>query len=91
MKLKQKIQTKGINFKTNMRNNDQIKISVNADSECRELTKLINNIQVEQHTYEKKQTRSLKVMARNLQPSRSPEEIRVELKIKCYENFGCSP
>jgi len=74
-----------INYKVNMMNNHQLKINVEKEGEYRELTKIINEANLEWHTYENKLTRPIKVMARNLHPSCHPEDIKQELKCKGFK------
>lgn len=74
-----KIKAENINIKVNMMNNDQIKVYVDHEDDYRALTKAINKAKIEWHTYENKETRPIKVMARNLHPSCEPEDIKNEL------------
>lgn len=77
--INQVLQTKKLNFKANLMNNKQLKINVDTEQEYRDLTKVMNNAKLEWHTYENKQTRPIRVMARNLHPSCKPEDIKNEL------------
>lgn len=73
------LQAKKIKFQTKLLNNNQLKINVDSETEYRDLTSFVNNNNIEWHTYENKQTRPIRVMARNLHPSCSPEMIKEEL------------
>lgn len=67
------------NYRAGLINNNQIKINVDNDLEYRNLTRALKKDEYEWHTYEHKQHRPLRVMARNLHPSCDPEDIKSEL------------
>lgn len=73
------LHSRNIEYKTNLLNNNQLKINANSDNDYRELTKYLNEAKLEWHTYENKQTRPIRVMARNLHHSCNPEDIKAEL------------
>lgn len=78
--VKEKLNPENLEYKTAMMSNQQIKINVSSADEYRKLTALINDTNLEWHTYENKSTRHIKVMVRNLHPSTSTEDIMNELK-----------
>jgi hypothetical protein len=81
----QTLKTKNFNYKTNLMNNNQLKINVDNELEYRNLTKFMNETDLEWHTYENKQTRPIRVMARYLHPTCDPEEIKVDLVNKGFK------
>lgn len=76
----QHLQDAKFNYKTNMLNNNQLKINVESDNEYRKLTKLLNESEIEWHSYENKQARPIRVMVRNLHPTCKVEEIKEDLE-----------
>lgn len=83
--LESEVKDKISNFKTTMMNNNQIKFNVSTESDYRAITKLMNEKSAEWHTYENKQTRPIRVMARNLHHSCRPEEIKDELEQRGFK------
>lgn len=77
--IKQSMQEKNLQFKANLMNNNQLKINADSETDYRNITTFLNESQREWHTYENKQTRPIRVMARNLHHSCTPEEITDEL------------
>lgn len=82
---KQILQTQDFNFKTNLMNNEQLKVNVESEQDYRKLTKLMNDNKLDWHTYENKQTRPIRVMARDLHPSCDPEDIKTDLLNKGFK------
>lgn len=78
--IKQSLQEKNLQFKANLMNNNQLKINADSETDYRNITAFLNDTQREWHTYENKQTRPIRVMARHLHHSCTPEEIKDELK-----------
>lgn len=85
IEISQKLKSKDLKFNTSMMNNNQLKINVDTEMEYRELTKLLKESKLEWHTYENKQTRPIRVMARNLHPTCKSEEIKEELLNRGYK------
>jgi hypothetical protein len=83
--LNQTLKTKNFNYKTNLLNNNQLKINVDNENEYRDLTKFMNETNLEWHTYENKQTRPIRLMAKNLHPTCDPEEIKADLLNKGFK------
>lgn len=79
------LQSKQIKFTNNLMNNKQLKINVETENDFRELTKFMNDSKFEWHTYENKQTRPIRVMARNLHPTCNSEDIKEDLKTKGFK------
>lgn len=68
-----------IDYKANVLNNNQLKLNVATDIHYRDISKLLNNENVEWHSFENKQTRPIRVVARNLHPTYDTEEIKSDL------------
>lgn len=83
--IKQSLQEKNLQFKANLMNNNQLKINADSETDYRNITAFLNDTQREWHTYENKQTRPIRVMARHLHHSCTPEEIKDELKNKGFK------
>lgn len=86
--VKNSLNTGNLEYKTSMIGNNQIKVNVSSNEEYRALTALINKSNIEWHSYENKALRSIKVMARNLHPSTTAEEISNELKERNFKILG---
>jgi hypothetical protein len=67
-------------YKSKILNNNQIKINAKDETQYRELTKAMNEQKVQWHSFDNKQTRPIRVMAKDVHPSYSPEEIKEDLK-----------
>lgn len=67
-----------------MLNNEQVKVNVEDSDEYRKLTKFLNGTYL-LHTYENKQTRPIKVVAKKLHHICKPERIIENLRSKGYE------
>lgn len=80
--IKEKLQIEKFKCSASMLNNNQIKVNVNLDAEYRELTVLINNTNLEWHTYENKASRLIRVTARNIHPTTPAKDITKELEEK---------
>lgn len=72
-------------FKAVNMNNEQIKLNVDSEEEYRKLTEFLNQEKFLWHSYENKQTRNIKVMARKLHPSCAPQNIIIDLQSQGYE------
>lgn len=83
--IKNNLQTKNLKFNATMMNNNQLKINVDTESSYRELTKTLEESKREWHSYENKQERPIRVMARYLHPSCDPNEITQELKQRGFK------
>lgn len=83
--INQNLKTKNIKFQTKLLNNNQLKVNVDSESEYRDVTSIINTNKIEWHTYENKQTRPIRVMARHLHPTCSPEMIMDDLISRNFE------
>lgn len=77
--LNDSLKSRRIKYSNNLMNNKQLKINVETENDYRELTKFMNDAHLEWHTYENKQTRPIRVMARNLHPSCNTKEIKEDL------------
>lgn len=58
----------------------KIKITTRQDTHYQEVTRVLNENHMEWHSYENKQSRPIRVMAKNLHHSCDPEEIKEDLK-----------
>lgn len=67
------------NFKVTTLNNNVMKINVSQDEEYRKLTRILTEKKIQWYSYENKNDRPLKVMARGLHPTCKPEEIIEDL------------
>lgn len=68
------------NYKAVRLNDQQIKVNVENEEDYRKLTYSLANQNCQYHSYENKQTRPIKVMARNLLPTFSEDEICEDIK-----------
>jgi hypothetical protein len=84
-KIKEALKSKNLNFKANLMNNNQLKLNVDTEQEYRDLTKVMNEAKYQWHTYENKQTRPIRVMAKDLHPSCDPDDIKNDLINKGFQ------
>ena len=75
----------GNNFKTTLLSNGEIKINVESDANYRLLTQLLNDRGTKWYSFENKQLRPIKVMAKKLHPSCKSENIITFLKEKQFK------
>lgn len=71
-----------IKFQTSMLAGGRIKINVNDESDYRNLTTAVKNMNLEWHSFQDKQTRPIKVVVRNLHHTCKIEDITADLKDK---------
>lgn len=76
--------SQNIKYEVKVLNNKQLSIKVTSESDYRNLTKAITDAKFEWHSYENKNTRPIKVIARGLHPSCKPELILDDLKQKGF-------
>lgn len=72
-------------FQATMMNNEQVKINVENAEQYKSLTRFLNENKYFWHSYENKQTRDIKVMARRLHPSCVPVNIVNDLHLQGYK------
>lgn len=83
--LKSMLLQNDIEFKATVLNNEQIKLNVNNSENYRKTVNNLKDNNLAFHTYENKQTRSVKVMARGLPPNLDPEDVKKELLQKKFK------
>lgn len=79
------LKKKNLGFRANMLNNNQVKINVDTEHDYRILTKFMNDDNHLWHTYENKQVRPIRVIARNLHPTCKVDEIKQELLVRGFK------
>lgn len=84
-KVKEIMLQANLKYRASIMNNKQLKINVETDQEYREVTKVMNTNKLDWHTYENKQSRPIRVMARDLHPSCDPEEVKTDLLDKGFK------
>jgi hypothetical protein len=80
-----KVIGKDISYQSRLLNNEQVKLNVRDEEEYRAITKAMNDNNVQWHTYENKQTRPIRVMAKDIHPSYSNEDIKEDLINQGYK------
>lgn len=85
------IKSKNIKFTTTLLNSNQLKINVNTENEYRELTKHMNETNQEWHSYENKQNRPIRVLAKNLHKTCSPAAIKDDLTTCNFKIMDVTP
>lgn len=73
-------------FHTKLINGNTIKINLEDGETYRKMTQMLNEGKRSWHTFEDKQIRPIRVMAKNLHPTCKPEKIIADLKAKGFEN-----
>lgn len=74
-----------IKANTALLNSNDVKINVDNEESYRNLTKLLNQKKVQWYSFENKQTRPIKVVAKKLHYSCTPERIAKDLKKKNFK------
>lgn len=71
-------------FQTTLLKSGDIKINAEEENDYRSITKALNQSKIEWYSFENKQTRPIKVMARNIHASWSENEVLEDLKNKNF-------
>jgi NACalpha-BTF3-like transcription factor len=72
------------NFQTVLLNSGDIKINTEEEKDYRDITRALNQTNIELYSFENKLTRPVKVMARNIYASCSAEDIMKDLQNKNF-------
>jgi hypothetical protein len=72
------------NFQTVLLNSGEIKINAEEEKDYWDITRALNQTNIEWHSFENKLTRPVKVMARNIHASCSAEDVMKDLKNKNF-------
>jgi hypothetical protein len=73
-----------LNFQTVLLNSGDIKINVEEEKDYRDITRALDQTNIEWYSFENNPTRPIKVMARNIHASCSAEDVMKDLQNKNF-------